>query len=84
MHCLKLRLQQEHQQELQNHVSLNDVHTVVNENTPALHEYHPVFQQNNSRNRQSNYFLLPIGQRCNMYGYIIDHKPYFDVVQCNL
>ena len=84
MHHLKLRRQQELQHELQNHVSLNDVNTVVNENTPELHEDHPVVQQNNFRNRQCNYFLLPIGQRCNMDGYIFDHKPFFDVVQFNL
>ena len=83
MHCLKLRWQKELQQELQNHVSSNDVHTVVNEITPELHEDHPVVQHNNFRNRQCNYFLLPIGQRCNIDGYIIDHTPYFDVGECN-
>ena len=84
MHRLKLRRQQELQQDLQTHVSLNDVNTVVNENTPESHEHCPVFHQNSVRNRQCNYFLLPIAQHCTMDGYIIDHKPYSDVGECNL
>ena len=28
--------------------------------------------------------MLPIGQRCNIDDYILDHTPYFDVVECNL
>ena len=75
MHCLKLQCQQELQQELGTHVSSNDVNTVVNETTPESHEHHPIGYQNNVRNRQCNYFLLPIGLCCNMDGYIIDHTP---------
>ena len=60
------------------------MHTVVNKTTPESQEHHPVGHQNNVRNIQCNYFLLTIGQRCNMYGYSIDHTPYFDVGECNL
>ena len=84
MYHLKLRCQQELQQELQTHVSLNDVNTGVHETTHESHEHHPTGYQNNVRHRQCNYLLLPIGLRCNMDGYIIDHTPYFDVGECNL
>ena len=79
-----MQRQQELQQELQIHVSLNDVNTVVNETTPESHEHHPVVHQNSVRNLQCNYLLLPIGQSCNMDGYIIENKPYFDVGEYNL
>ena len=84
MYCLKLRCQQELQQELRTHVSINHVNTGVHETMNESHEHHPTGYQNNVRNRQCNYLLLPIGLRCNMDGYIIERTTYFDVGECNL
>ena len=84
MHRLKLRRQQELQQELRTQVSIHNVNTGVHETTLAIHELPLTDDQNNVSNRQCNYRLLPIGLRCNMDRYVIERTPYFDVGECNL